>query len=69
VDVAQTEKYDPSVVGSFNSYNLDDLDVADRLWDVSDLVALWETEERRAERVAYLQACIRLWTTAKNAKY
>ena len=26
--------------------------VADRLWDVSDLVALWEQYERRAERAA-----------------
>jgi len=26
--------------------------VTDRLWDVSDLVALWEQYERRAERAA-----------------
>jgi hypothetical protein len=26
--------------------------VADRLWDVADLVALWESCERRAERAA-----------------
>jgi hypothetical protein len=26
--------------------------VADRLWDVSDLVALWESYEREAERAA-----------------
>ena len=26
--------------------------VADRLWDVNDLVALWESYERRAERAA-----------------
>ena len=26
--------------------------VTDRLWEVSDLVALWEAEERRAERAA-----------------
>jgi hypothetical protein len=26
--------------------------VADRLWDVNDLVALWEEYERRAERAA-----------------
>lgn len=26
--------------------------VTDRLWDVADLVALWESFERRAERVA-----------------
>ena len=26
--------------------------VTDRLWDVNDLVALWESYERRAERAA-----------------
>jgi hypothetical protein len=26
--------------------------VTDRLWSVEDLVALWESEERRVERVA-----------------
>jgi hypothetical protein len=26
--------------------------VTDRLWDVADLVALWEQYERRAERAA-----------------
>ncbi len=26
--------------------------VTDRLWDVADLVAAWEAEERRMERVA-----------------
>ena len=26
--------------------------VTDRLWDVSDLVAAWETSERRVERAA-----------------
>ena len=26
--------------------------VTDRLWDVADLVALWESYERRAERAA-----------------
>jgi hypothetical protein len=26
--------------------------VTDRLWEVSDLVALWEAEERREERAA-----------------
>jgi len=26
--------------------------VTDRLWEVSDLVALWEAEERRFERAA-----------------
>ena len=26
--------------------------VTDRMWDVNDLVVLWEAHERRAERVA-----------------
>jgi hypothetical protein len=26
--------------------------VTDRLWDVADLVAAWEADERRAERAA-----------------
>ena len=26
--------------------------VTDRLWDVEDLVALWESEERRSQRAA-----------------
>ena len=35
--------------------------VTDRLWDVADLVALWESyEQRRAERAAWVKRSLRL---------